>query len=125
MSVGLVLVTHPGIASALLQQARQIVGDELAGVETLEVYDRRNGAGRQLAETLERVDGGAGVLILTDLPGATPANLAVATCTEGCRVVSGVNLAMLIRVWNYRDRPIAELTALAVDGGRKAIMEIN
>lgn len=125
MSVGLLLVTHPGIAGALLQQARQIIGDEMAGVAALEVAESRSVAGRQLTGALERADQGAGVLIMTDLPGATPANLAVSTCGAGCRVVSGVNLAMLIRAWNYRDRPIAELTALAVDGGRKAILELK
>lgn len=122
--VGLVLVTHAGVGLALLDQARVIVGDALARVELVEVtYDDEAPAGR-VTEAVLRADEGAGVLVLNDLPGATPANLAVRACGPRCRIVSGLNLAMLIRAGNYRDRSLAELAKLALDGGRRAIVEL-
>ena len=124
-SAGLLLVTHPGIATALLAQARLILSDPLDGVAWLEI-------GACSADTRREVDAGmrasrrdGGLLVLTDLPGATPANLARACANERCRVLSGLNLPMLIRAWNYRDQPLAELAELALEGGRKALLELG
>ena len=66
-----------------------------------------------------------GVLVLTDLPGATPANLALGVRDESCRVVSGLSLPMLIRAWNYRDRPLDQITDLALEGACKAVLELR
>jgi len=63
--------------------------------------------------------------VLTDLPGATPANLALALRSGRCRVVSGLSLPMLIRAWNYRARPLGQLTELALEGARSAAVELH
>lgn len=118
---GLLLVTHAGIATALLAQARLILDDPMEGVETFEANTSGNGMPADLARALAAANQGQGVLVLTDLPGATPNNLARQLCADDCHGVSGLNLPMLIRVWNYRDRPPAELARLAVDGARSAI----
>lgn len=124
MNTGLLLVTHKGIGSALLTQARRILDDPMAGMRAFEVSDAESGLQDALAQTVAAADEGAGVLLLTDLPGATPANLAQALGSPSVRVVSGLNLPMLIRAWNYRDRPLDALSALAVEGARSAAIEL-
>ena len=114
MSVAIVLVTHPGIATAMRDRAEELLGTSLDEVRVAELDS---------GTTDPRIDQGDGVLILTDLPGATPCNQARQATPAHSAVVSGLNLPMLIRAWNYRDRPLAELRKLVVDGGRAAIME--
>jgi mannose/fructose-specific phosphotransferase system component IIA len=122
---GLALVTHPGIASALLVQARAILSDPMPGITVLEVGACNDDTRREVAAGLADARGEAGLLILTDLPGATPANLALKAAGDDCHVLGGLNLAMLIRAWSYRDRPVAELARLALEGGRKALLELQ
>jgi PTS system ascorbate-specific IIA component len=121
----LLLLTHPGIASALLEQARVILSDPMQGVTTLEVGDCSAGTRQEVADALLQAQQDHPVLVLTDLPGATPANLALAAAGAGCRVLSGLNLPMLIRAWNYRGRPLQELCGLVLEGGRKAVLELS
>jgi len=80
----------------------------------------------EIRKTLEAVDRGAGVLVLTDISGASPCNY-VARLLSDTRmaVVSGLNLAMLIRVWNYRDKPLRQLVDLATAGAIRDIGECS
>jgi len=121
----LLLVTHAGIASALLAQARRILNDPMVGVRAFEAGDTGRAEAAALGRELASADLGAGVLVLTDLPGATPANLARGLAAPGVRLVSGLSLPMLIRAWNYRAQPLDELTRLALEGARKAAVELD
>jgi len=123
---GLLLVCHGEIGAALLAQARLILDDPLKGIETLQVSSRDELAVRQLTTALDQADQGEGVLVMTDLPGATPCNLALQFAeTHPCKVISGLNLPMLLRAWNYRQQPLRELASLALEGGRKAMVELS
>jgi PTS system ascorbate-specific IIA component len=121
MSVALVLVTHGAIGAALLDQARLILDAGMSEVVVYGLDDTDRDHESALGAAMRGADRGAGVLVLTDLPGATPCNLAVRQAGDGAHVVSGLNLPMLIRAWNYRDRPLDELTELAMEGGCNAI----
>ena len=123
MSVTIVLVTHPGIASAMRDRAAEILGTSLDEVHVAELDSGTTDPRPRLQERLATYDRGDGVLILTDLPGATPCNQARRATPDNSALVSGLNLPMLIRAWNYRDRPLDELRDLVMDGGRAAIME--
>lgn len=73
--------------------------------------------------TANQLDQGEGVLILTDIYGSTPANIALRVATAPqTRVVAGVNLPMLIRILNYRRLPLSELITKAVSGGHDGIL---
>ena len=79
---------------------------------------------RQGARMIERLDDGDGVLILTDAYGSTPGNLATRIANEGnTRVVAGVNMPMLLRVFNYNDQNLEELSATAIEGGRRGVVD--
>jgi PTS system ascorbate-specific IIA component len=126
MSVGILLVTHPGIGPALIASATRLLHQLPLRTEAFEVaYDAD--ADRLLPEAsaaLRRVDGGEGVLVLTDLYGATPSNLAARIARIGTPVrrVSALNLPMLLRVMNYADMPLDELPAIAAAGARNGVI---
>jgi PTS system ascorbate-specific IIA component len=126
MTVGVLLITHSGLGSALLRIATGIYGICPAAAETLEVEnDSPCGPLLDEAERLaRRLDRGDGVLVLTDLYGSTPANLAK-SLTERygrARAVSGVNLPMLVRALNYAELDLDQLVEKALLGGRAGVM---
>ncbi|MGE0747663.1 MAG: PTS sugar transporter subunit IIA, partial [Rhodospirillales bacterium] len=72
--------------------------------------------------SVARVDRGAGVVLLTDMFGGTPSNLAISVMDPGrVEVIAGVNLPMLIKLASVRDKPLDEAVASAQDAGRKYI----
>lgn len=120
---GLVLYTHGGIGAALLREARLIIGRDPQAVQAIEA--RGDGDGLDLA--LDAVDLGGGVLVLTDVQGASPANRALraAQSDHACRVVAGLNLPMLLRVLNYRAEPLDDLARIAVEGGVRGVSALD
>jgi len=78
----------------------------------------------QASAALRKVDGGHGVLVLTDLYGATPSNIAAKLARLGTPVrrVSALSLPMLLRVMNYADLPLDELPAIAAAGARNGVI---
>ena len=126
MAVGLLLVTHLGIGTALKSVAGRLLGPLPLAVEVFEMsYDADPDAMLPAASAaLRRADGGDGVLLLTDLYGATPANLAARLAHFGTPVrrVSALSLPMLLRVLNYPELPLDELPAVAAAGARNGVV---
>ena len=124
--VGLLLVMHGKLGHHLLDTLREMLGELPMAADVLEV--RRVSAHevltRQGSKLIERLDSGAGVLILTDAFGSTPSNIAN-KLRDGQRsaVVAGVNLPMLVRIFNYPDLPLREMAKSAVEGGSRGILE--
>ena len=125
MSVGLLLVTHGKIGHLLLETMSDMLGELPLLADVLEV--RRVQATDALLSqghrAIERLDSGQGVLLLTDAYGSTPSNIAgkLSACANTA-LVAGVNLPMLVRVFNYPDKPLPELARLAVEAGQKGVM---
>ena len=126
MAVGILLVTHLGIGTALSAVAGRLLGRLPLEVEAFEVsWDADPEAVLPAASAaLRRVDGGDGVLVLTDMYGATPANLAARLAQLGTPVrrVSALSLPMLLRVLNYPELPLEELPAVAAAGARNGVL---
>lgn len=125
MSVGLILITHQNLGETLLQTARSMLGELPAGCEALAMSqtDDPDAVEAQARARLQDLDQGDGVLILTDMFGSTPANVASRLAREHRRrVIAGVNLPMLVRVLNYRDLPLTELVNKAISGGHDGIL---
>ncbi len=125
MAVGILLITHPGIGSALVDVATRILRQLPLKTEAFELaFDADIAlALPQASAALRRVDTGEGVLVLTDLYGASPSNLAAQVARLGTPVrrVSSLNLPMLLRVMNYADLPLDELPAIAAAGARNGV----
>lgn len=126
MTVGILLVTHPGIASAMRSVAESTLGKLPLPVEAFEVaFDGDLVALLPLASAaLRRADRGHGVLILTDVYGASPSNLARKLGHLGTPVqrLSGLNLPMLLRALNYDELPLDEIALIAAGGGRNGVI---
>lgn len=127
MGVGILIISHDGIGQALLNTANLIFDSCPLRTSVLPVYHDSEPV--QLSEDavakIKDMDTGAGVLVLTDLYGSTPCNVAQAITTR-CNVhtVAGINLSMLLRVFNYHKLTLAELTEKAVSGGKDGITQV-
>lgn len=126
MSVGILLVTHPGVGASLLGVASQLLRPLPLRVEAFDVpFDSLPETLLPLASAaLRRVDSGDGVLVLTDLYGATPSNLATRLAQLGTTVhrVSALSLPMLLRVLNYAERDLDDLCRVAAAGARNGVV---
>ena len=126
MACGILLVTHPGVGAAILAVATALLRHLPLKAEAFEVpFDADLEALLpQASAALRRVDGGDGVLVLTDLYGATPSNIAAKLSRLGTPVrrVSALSLPMLLRVMNYADLPLDELPAVAAAGARNGVI---
>lgn len=122
MSVGILLITHEGLGSATLAVAQRLLHKLPLSCEAFEVpFDGNLDALLPAASAaMRKVDGGHGVLILTDLYGATPSNLAARLARLGTPVrrVSALSLPMLLRVMNYAELDLDDLPAVAAAGAR-------
>ncbi len=126
--IGVLLISHGAIGETLLASAEAILGAKQARVATLGVSrsddpDKVLARARQLAAQL---DDGAGLLVLTDMFGATPCNVAARLLADG-RVegVSGVSLPMLVRVLSARNGSLPAAVQRALSGGAEGVVHMN
>ena len=112
--VGIIVVAHADYGSAMLRTAEFILGT-LSDCTSISVD-----IAQEVPETVRRLDD---VIILTDMFGGTPTNLALSLLgSHNVEVVTGVNLPMLLKVFTCREKPLAELAKLAGEAGTKGIV---
>lgn len=122
--IGLVLVTHGQLAAEFVRAMEHVVGPQpaIAAICIGPEDDMETRRG-EIARALEEVDDGSGVILLTDLFGGTPSNLAISLMETGrYEVIAGVNLPMLIRLAGARKMMKVQAAAAAArEAGRKYI----
>ncbi len=122
--IGLVLVTHGQLADAFLVALEHVVGPQQQ-IATICIGPRDNmeARRREVSDAIKAVDTGEGVIILSDLFGGTPSNLAISLLNAGSvEVIAGVNLPMLIRLDSARkNMNVTDAVRAARDAGRKYI----
>ena len=126
--VGVLLITHGALGEALLRAAAHTLGRQPERAEHLGVTanDAPEALLARAREALGRVDTGAGVLVLTDMFGATPANVASKLLQDGkVEGLSGANLPMLVRALAHRYEPLAEVVQKARSGGGDGVVHMN
>ena len=125
--IGILLITHGSYGEALVQNACHVLNKRPPLVNQLGVSAQDDPLDLlPLARQMVRlVDGGGGVLLLTDIYGASPANLTMKLLEPG-RVegLAGVNLPMLLRTVSYRHEPLDALVARALTGGTQGVMQV-
>ncbi|MEJ5232005.1 MAG: PTS sugar transporter subunit IIA [Geminicoccaceae bacterium] len=122
--IGIVLVTHGRLAEEFLAAVEHVVGPQpQARAICIGVDDDIERRRAEIVQAVREVDTGQGVVILTDMFGGTPSNLAISTMDRpGVEVVAGVNLPMLIKLASVRaTEPLAKAVAAAQEAGRKYI----
>ncbi|RZM09476.1 MAG: PTS sugar transporter subunit IIA [Sphingomonas sp.] len=122
--IGLVLVTHGRLADEFVTAMVHVVGPQEA-VATIAIGPEDDMEARRadIATAIAEVDGGDGVIVLTDLFGGTPSNLAISLMRRGqVEVIAGMNLPMLIRLGSARkSMTVVAAVAAAREAGRKYI----
>lgn len=122
--IGVVLVTHGSLASALIEASQAVVGRQQY-VEAVRINpeDSTEDQLQLIKQAVSRTETGDGVMILTDMFGGTPSNLSISLLSKGnIEVVAGVNLPMLIKLFSIRKDTSLSLAAIAVqEAGRKYI----
>jgi len=122
--IGGVIVTHGQLANELVSAAEMIVGeiDHITAV-SIGWHDDVDVAREQVAHAIQRVDGSSGVIVLTDMFGGTPTNIAATFLEDGAvEVVTGVNLPMVIKLANQEEgETLSELARRVRDQGQQQI----
>jgi PTS system ascorbate-specific IIA component len=126
--IGVVIVSHGALGEALIHAASHVLGKRPLSVRQVgvTVHDDPEAMVAQARDLVRLVDDGAGVLVLTDIYGATPGNIALRLLEPG-RVegLSGVNLPMLVRALTYREQPLTTMVEKALSGGHEGVVHMT
>ena len=128
MSVSLLVITHNQIGREIIDTAISILGNkpqqiEFISVPSILLPDDLGSYADQIRDTISRLQSEQGILILTDIYGATPNNLARYFASDiKVRIIAGLSLPMLLRVLNYREQTLDELLSTAIEGGQNGIV---
>ena len=126
MSVGLLIITHNGIGKNILATASDIFGGLSMPAKVISVLPQGNYAENlsTAEEYIDELDSGDGVLVLSDIFGATPSNIAT-KAEEGKKacVIAGINLPMVVRILNYSQLPLSEIATKAASAGHESIIQ--
>ena len=122
--IGVVIVAHGGLAGEFKAALEHVVGRQ-ERLESLSIGPEDDVEARrlELIEAVRRVDSGRGVMVLTDMFGGTPSNLAISVMAEtGAEVLAGINLPMLIKLASVREEAtLSQAVNAAKEAGRKYI----
>lgn len=126
--VGLLIITHNNVGGALFDAATSVLGTCPLPFEVLPVSqncdpeERFAKANKYLTKLAQPGDG---VLVLTDMYGSTPSNIATRLAADKVTIITGMNLPMLVRVMNYPDLSLSKLAHKAVSGGQTGVIEVE
>ncbi|HQS58967.1 MAG: PTS fructose transporter subunit IIA [Gallionellales bacterium 35-53-114] len=126
--VGILLITHNGLGDSLLDCVRHVTGSVPLHLGSLSVLadDDPQQKEEEGGALIKLLDTGDGVLLLTDIFGATPSNIAQRLCRPGhVEGVAGVNLPMLLRMVCGSQMPLSDMAQRAIQGGQDCIVALN
>lgn len=126
--IGILIISHGAFGEALIHCASHVLGKRPLRVRQVGVtmHDDPDAMLPVAQDLVKQLDDGDGVLILSDMLGATPSNLATRLLQPGhIEGVSGVNLPMLIRALTYREEPLAIVVEKAISGGTAGVVHLN
>jgi len=126
--IGVLIVSHGALGESMIHAASHVLGKRPPRVRQVgvTVHDDPEAMLAQAGDLVRQLDGGTGVLVFTDIYGATPGNIALKLLEPG-RVegISGVSLPMLVRALTYRDQPLAAVVEKALSGGREGVVHMT
>ena len=125
--IGILIITHGTLGESLIHCASHVLNKRPPRLKQLGVTAQDDPALLlpQARNLVKELDAGDGVLILTDMYGGTPSNMASKLVTPGkVEAVAGVSLPMLIRVLTYRDRDLPTIVTKAISGGCEGVMRV-
>ena len=126
--IGILIVSHGAFGESLIESATQMLGKPPLFVEQVGMHaqDDPDAVLPRAQERVRALDQGDGVLVLTDIPGATPSNMARRLLVPGkVEGVTGVSLPMLMRALTYRNEPLATVVLKALSASRECVIQMN
>ncbi|MEJ5211670.1 MAG: PTS fructose transporter subunit IIA [Burkholderiales bacterium] len=126
--VGILIIAHGTLGESLIHCASHVFGARPPRLRQLgvSVHDEPAALLPQARELVAELDDGGGVLVLSDIYGATPCNIGCRLLEPGrVEVVAGVNLPMLVRALTYREQPLHVVVEKAISGGREGVIEVS
>ena len=126
--VAILLITHNSLGESLIECARHVTGrshSAMAAVSVKADEDVQRASSRAI-QAVAQLDQGDGVLVLTDIYGATPANIAKSLLMPGrVEAIAGVNLPMLVRALSHREEPLSAVAARALSGAVECVVHMK
>lgn len=121
--IGVVIVAHGGLAQALLAATEHVVGrQDNARAIAIEPTDDLHIKQAEIDQAVAEVNSGSGVVLVTDMFGGTPSNLALGAMRDDLvEVIYGANLPLLVKLAKSREKPLAEAVTQALEAGHKYI----
>lgn len=126
--IGILIISHENLGEEFVRCATHILGERPKNLICLAIQAHDDPAFNvaEAKKLLAELDHGEGVLIITDICGATPCNIASQLMIPGkVACLAGINLSMLLRILSYRNEPLDSVINKALDGGKKGVMEIQ
>ena len=126
--IGILLITHGKLGKSLIECATHVLGEKPKFLDSLTIENdcAHDNMYKEISEKINLLDQGKGVLILTDIFGATPCNIITKIIEPGkVNAIAGVNLSMLIRSISYRHESFEALIAKAIEGAQDGIIHIQ
>ena len=126
--IGILIIAHGTLGESLMHCANHVFGGHPPHVASMGIalHDEPATILPQAKALIDELDQGEGVLVLSDMYGATPCNVCCRLMEMGrVEVVAGVNLPMLVRVLTYRNEPLSVLVEKAISGGRDGVIEVS
>ena len=128
--INFLVVTHGEFGAYLVEAAEAIVGVQSEGVRTFAISPRHSveEIRAKISEDIRELCGTEGLIVVADMPGGTPANVSFPLCKDSSkiRVVSGLNLYMLVSAFSHREGMSVEaLAARMVEDGKKSIQDLK
>ncbi len=125
--IGILIISHGDLGDSLIHCANHVMGEKPKYLMHLSVtiQDDPDVAISKALKLIKQIDRGDGVLILSDICGATPCNIANRLVSPGrVECLAGVNLSMLVRALTYRKEPLVAVVEKALTGGKEGVMRI-
>lgn len=125
--IGILIISHGNLGDSLIHCAHHVMGERPQHLLHLDISikDDPDAVMPKLLELVRQLDCGDGVLVLSDICGATPCNIASRLVNpDKVECITGANLPMLVRALTYRNEPLAAVTEKALIGGREGVMRI-
>jgi PTS system mannose-specific IIA component len=121
--IGIVIVAHGGLAQALLSATEHVVGPQRnAHAVAIEPTDDLHARQSEINALVAKANTGSGVVLITDMFGGTPSNLALGAISGAdVEVICGANLPLLVKLAKMRDRPLDQAVRAALEAGHKYI----
>lgn len=126
--IGILLISHGSLGDSLIHCANHVMGkkSERLAYLSITIHDDPDIVLPRAQKLVEELDQGDGVLVLSDICGATPCNIASRLISPGkVECLAGVNLPMLVRALTYRNESLAVAGEKALSGGKEGVMHLG